>query len=544
MSSYLLGHRALLSATKSPRTVDLQQELAKACGDGNTVNIHIGNLISSGKELEIADHIQSASKALADAVDLFIIDARDLEPCGSDPIWEVPLSEWSLQLDANRVTQQRTLSQAKVLLQHLLTLSNSVKKPGPFSLVIVGYRDSFDSSLDPVVSKLQRDVSWLDRGASVNFLDLASSVSEPTEQSLAAAIGILVSAKPKNSIVTINSVWSLRTSRPSSSDNANSLAVSELSLSPTIHPKRPTVKIALSFDYDALAAFLGTGDHCDNNLADYSTGVFSGRVGGLRLLRMLKKYQIADKVTWFIPAHTMETFEPTVRQIIESGAEIGLHGYAHEGAYQMTPEQEHDVLVKSMAVSQRLTGKKVLGYRAPMYQLRETTIVLLKEFGFLYDSSLSHHDSQPYFTPSDPPIERIDFSKPAHSWLKPTPLSPMHEYKDYPLVEIPIGWNNEDMMALQYFPHSVNTNGNVDARVVEQRWKDIFLWLWENGQAESDDGTFIFPLLMHPDTSGMAHIMAMADRFVGWLRSWGDSVQFECYENIARGYLRKRGIEK
>jgi peptidoglycan/xylan/chitin deacetylase (PgdA/CDA1 family) len=235
----------------------------------------------------------------------------------------------------------------------------------------------------------------------------------------------------------------------------------------------------------------------------------------------------------------METFESTVKEIVQSGAEIGLHGYAHEGAYQMTEEQEREVLVKCMEVAQRLTGKKVQGYRAPMYQLRETTIELLKEFGFLYDSSLSHHDSQPYFVPCAPPVQRIDFSKPASSWLRPTELADMESLMaGKPLVEIPTGWNNEDMMALQYFPHLHNSHGHVDARVVEQRWKDIFLWLWENPDLE--DGSFVFPLLMHPDTSGMAHVAGMVDRFIGWLRGWGDTVQFHTFSSIAQSWLDEK----
>ena len=260
------------------------------------------------------------------------------------------------------------------------------------------------------------------------------------------------------------------------------------------------------------------------------------------MLRLLEKHQLANKVTWFIPGHTMETFEPIIREIVNSGAEKGLHGYAHEGAYQMTPEQEREVLVKCIQVAQRITGKKPQGYRAPFYQLRETTVKLLKEFEFLYDSSLNHHDSQPYFTPSDPPIARINFSKPASSWLHPTSLGAPDKPTGHPLVEIPMGWNNEDMIALQYFPHMVNTNGLVDSRVVEQRWKDIFLWHWENAKNGSEDGTFVFPLLMHPDTSGMAHVMSMADRFVGWLKSWGDSVEFCTYENIASSFLHKHHV--
>ncbi|KAJ6150542.1 polysaccharide deacetylase family protein [Penicillium samsonianum] len=77
---------------------------------------------------------------------------------------------------------------------------------------------------------------------------------------------------------------------------------------------------------------IGTNSHPDNNLADYSSGFFAARVGVLRLLRMLKKLDIANRCTWFIPSHSVESFPDEIQQVVASGAEIGLHGYAHEGA--------------------------------------------------------------------------------------------------------------------------------------------------------------------------------------------------------------------
>jgi peptidoglycan/xylan/chitin deacetylase (PgdA/CDA1 family) len=293
---------------------------------------------------------------------------------------------------------------------------------------------------------------------------------------------------------------------------------------------------------------LGTGCHPDNNMADYSSGIFAGQIGAIRLLNMLKKKGIADKVTWFIPGHTMETFPTSVQKVVDSGAEIGLHGYSHEGIYQMTPVQERDVLLKCIDVATKLCGKKPRGYRAPMYTIRETTVKLLREHGFLYDTSLMHHDSQPYWTPADPPIESIDFSKDASSWLKPTPIADPAQVNplksgEHPLVEIPCGWYNEDMMPLQYLPHLSNSMGYVSTRVVEQMWKDKFLWLYENAaesEKTSDTIDFIFPILMHPDTSGMAHIIGMAERVVEWLQSWGDVVEFAKHEDVATEWLALR----
>lgn len=113
-----------------------------------------------------------------------------------------------------------------------------------------------------------------------------------------------------------------------------------------LQPARRKVKVALSVDFDAVSHWLGTGCHADNNMADYSSGIFSGQVGVYRLINLFKTRNIADKVTWFIPGHTVETFPDAARAVVKSGAEIGLHGYAHEGISQMTEEQEKDVLLK------------------------------------------------------------------------------------------------------------------------------------------------------------------------------------------------------
>lgn len=55
------------------------------------------------------------------------------------------------------------------------------------------------------------------------------------------------------------------------------------------------VKIALSFDFGPVSHWLGTGCHPDNNMADYSSGIFAGQVGAVRHLDLLKKYNISTK---------------------------------------------------------------------------------------------------------------------------------------------------------------------------------------------------------------------------------------------------------
>ncbi len=258
---------------------------------------------------------------------------------------------------------------------------------------------------------------------------------------------------------------------------------------PSKTPKRKRrLRICLSVDFDAISGYLGTGHDEHNTLSDYSAGLFSANVGVSRLLRLFKKYEIADKLTWFIPGHSLETFPNQATAVIESGAEIGVHGYSHEGAYAMTVEQEKDVIEKCVnIISKARAGKRPTGYRAPLYQIRETTVQLLQEGGFLYDSSMNAYDSLPYFLPHPFPGEppRVpDYKEKAASWMKPTsiPIQPRRgsDESEKALVEIPGSWYTEDMTPLGFYPYAANTQGYVSVEVVEKMWWDRFDWLWEN----------------------------------------------------------------
>lgn len=305
---------------------------------------------------------------------------------------------------------------------------------------------------------------------------------------------------------------------------------------------RPKIKIAWSVDFDAVSGWLGTGKHPDNTTADYSAGYFSALVGVPRLLKLFRKLGIADKVTWCIPGHSLETFPEQSKAIIDTGCEIALHGYAHEAAAQMTAGQERDVLIKCIQLVEKLTGKKPRGYRAPLYQMSERTISLLQEHDFLWDSSLTHYDSTPYFLPLNPaPIEPIDFSpsKKASSWMHPSPH--FDSLSKSTLVEIPLNWYEEDATPLQFYPHTVNSAGYVDVRVVEQMWRDRFEFI--RTEAEDDDSEMrVFSIVLHPATSGMAHIIGMIERFLRWVQGFGDEVQFATYSDIAEEWkARQKG---
>lgn len=119
----------------------------------------------------------------------------------------------------------------------------------------------------------------------------------------------------------------------STSNAATSSAAAQPKQSPSVAllpPSKRKVKVALSVDFDAISGLLGTGKDDANNKADYSQGFFAGNIGVNRLVKLFKNYDVADKVTWFLPGHSMETFPEATKTIKDSGCEIALHGYSHE----------------------------------------------------------------------------------------------------------------------------------------------------------------------------------------------------------------------
>ncbi|GME46186.1 polysaccharide deacetylase family protein [Neofusicoccum parvum] len=304
-------------------------------------------------------------------------------------------------------------------------------------------------------------------------------------------------------------------------------------------PTTPKIRVVLSIDFDAVSGWLGTGAHPANNLADYSSGHFAARVGVPRLLRLFAKHAIADRVTWFVPGHSAESFPAQMRAIVASGAEVACHGYAHEDAARLTPAQERDVVKRCVEVLVEAGAPRPVGWRAPLYSVREGTLDLLQELGFEYDASLTDHDSQAFWAPRRLPIEPIDFDKPAETWMKPLPSAGDGEEDRRPLVEVPCNWYMEDMTPMQFLPHAPNSHGYVDTRHIEQMWKDRFMWLWENEAEEGKE--CLFPILLHPDTSGMAHVIGMVERMIKWLQSWGPVVEFSQTKDIAR-IFRERNL--
>jgi hypothetical protein len=150
-----------------------------------------------------------------------------------------------------------------------------------------------------------------------------------------------------------------------------------------------------------------------------------------------------------------------------------------------------------------------------------------------------------------PSIIPIDFSPhiAASSWMHPLPTAAKPTGST--LVEIPCNWYMEDMTPMQFLPHAPNSHGYVSPVSIETMWKDRFEFLYSEQEEDREDQgkgresggkDFIFPLVLHPDTSGMAHVIGMIDRVISWLKSKGDEVKFVKYGDCASEWKSRQKI--
>ncbi|MFQ5998986.1 MAG: polysaccharide deacetylase, partial [Candidatus Bathyarchaeia archaeon] len=223
-----------------------------------------------------------------------------------------------------------------------------------------------------------------------------------------------------------------------------------------------------------------------------------------RLLRLFDRYKI--KTSWFVPGHSIETFPRQVRMIVDSGHEIGAHGYSHENPISMSPQQEEDVLSKSVELIKEISGKAPRGYVAPWWEMSSITPELLMKYGFSYDHSEGHNDFLPYYARVGENWTKIDYSKPASHWMKP-----LTRGVEIDLVEIPANWYLDDLPPMMFIKGAPNSHGWVNPRDIEQMWRDQFDWVYR----EHDYA--IFPLTIHPDVSGRPQVLLMLERLIRYI---------------------------
>src|SRR5690606_28873885 len=102
-----------------------------------------------------------------------------------------------------------------------------------------------------------------------------------------------------------------------------------------------------------------------------------------RVLELLREH--GSRGTFFVLGWIAERYPELVRRISEEGHEVASHGWGHERVTTLSPEEFRRSIRDSKRILEEITGREVLGYRAPSFSIvpgREWAMDLLIEEGY------------------------------------------------------------------------------------------------------------------------------------------------------------------
>jgi peptidoglycan/xylan/chitin deacetylase (PgdA/CDA1 family) len=267
------------------------------------------------------------------------------------------------------------------------------------------------------------------------------------------------------------------------------------SLLPASWPGGARVAVALSFDSDHETSTLRAGERSPGKL---SQGQFGNRQGVPRIRRLLEKHQIP--ATFFVPAVVALLHPDEQRGLVETGHEVGIHGWIHERNSILTPATERDLQMRAADVLEQVTGKRPVGIRTPSWDFSEHTLAISREMGLLYDSSLMADDD---------PYEILEDGEPTG------------------MVELPVEWIRDDAV---YF--NMDRNSMLRPYTPPSAVLEIF-------QAEFD-GAYeergLYVLTMHPHFIGHRSRIRLLDALIDYIKGHG-GVWFATHADVARHCL-------
>ena len=270
------------------------------------------------------------------------------------------------------------------------------------------------------------------------------------------------------------------------------------SLQPESWPGGARVAVLLSFDVDN-ETVLGLR-YGDATVGSLSQGEYGARVALPRVVNLLDREGIP--ASFFIPAVSL-VLNPRQISVIKAAGhhEFAVHGWIHELNSSLDAATERALLERAVEYLTDVTGVRPRGYRAPSWNHSPNTLDIIRDLGFLYDSSLMA-DDRPY---------EIN----AHG--EPTGM-----------VELPVEWILDDAPLL-------NPRGNSYShpRDLLEVWKDDF----DGAYAE---GT-MFLLTMHPHVIGHRSRIVVLEELIRYIKGH-EGVWFATHLEAARYVKARAGL--
>lgn len=122
-----------------------------------------------------------------------------------------------------------------------------------------------------------------------------------------------------------------------------------------------------------------------------------------RILGMLDAHAV--KATFFTLGWIAERHPRVVREIVGRGHELASHGYGHQRASELSPQDFRADITRAKTVLEDLGGVAVTGYRAPSFSIGHGNLWALEELaraGYRYSSSIYPVKHDHYGMPDAP----------------------------------------------------------------------------------------------------------------------------------------------
>lgn len=263
------------------------------------------------------------------------------------------------------------------------------------------------------------------------------------------------------------------------------------SLLPRRWPSGARFAVAISVDLDHETPWEHLGDLSPQVLsaADYGT-----RRGLSRVVDALVAAGVIG--TFFIPATALRRYPGEAGDLLRRGHEIALHGLDHQRLSTLTLPREREALAEAVRIFEDVLGRNPRGFRSASFDPSFSTVPLLDEFGFLYDSSLMADDD---------PHELLVRGASAR------------------VIEIPVEWTRDDAT---YFlmDRWDAVRPTASAESVAQVWTSD----WHRARQEGG----VFQLTVHPDLIGQRSRVHLLEALLNEIRD-DNSCWFATHEQLA-----------
>lgn len=161
-----------------------------------------------------------------------------------------------------------------------------------------------------------------------------------------------------------------------------SVLQTQSTMSQSLWPKGAKAAVSITLDNVGESRAVGVGEWPESKPIGEDPSVLEVTP---RILDILDKHGVL--VTYFMEAWGMQTYQDLLLAFQTRGHEIAFHAYQHEEWKSLNPDQEKEILNKSLAVAREL-GVQYKGFRPPGGSLNGGTKDLLRSHGFKYASKL------------------------------------------------------------------------------------------------------------------------------------------------------------